>query len=159
MPEITNTQKFWYAIYTKSRSEKKVREELSAKRIECFLPLQKKLRQWHDRKKWVETPLLPGYCFVFISKDDYDLVLQVRNVVCYITFEGKAAPIPTKQIDALKQMLKQSEFEVSVSQESFETGKRVEIIQGSLIGLKGELLESRGLAGDRTRRTWTNNNS
>lgn len=137
-------QKFWYVVYTRSRAEKKVRDELTFNNIECFLPLQKKLRQWKDRKKWVEIPLMSGYCFVHISRKEYDKVLQTNNVVCYVTFDGKAAVIPHQQIDSVKQMLKQSDFEVSVSQESFKPGKKVEIIEGPMIGLRGELVKARG---------------
>ena len=139
-----NQQKLWYVVYTRSRAEKKVRDELILNNIECFLPLQKKLRQWKDRKKWVEMPLMSGYCFVHISRKEYDKVLQTNNVVCYVTFEGKAAVIPTQEIDSVKQMMKQSDFEVSVSQDSFKPGKMVEIIEGPMIGLHGELIEARG---------------
>lgn len=138
------TDKHWYVIYTRSRAEKKVETELLAKGIECFLPLQKKLRQWKDRKKWVEMPLMSGYCFVHISRKEYDEVLQSHNVVCYVTFEGKAAIIPEREINALKQMLHQFDFDVSVSHENFEVGKEVEIIEGPLLGLRGELIKSRG---------------
>ncbi|MCK5730324.1 MAG: UpxY family transcription antiterminator [Draconibacterium sp.] len=137
-------QKKWCVVYTRSRAEKKVREELTINNIECFLPIQKKLRQWKDRKKWVEVPLMSGYCFVNILRKEYDKVLQINNVVCYVTFEGKAAVIPEQQINSLKQMLQQNDFEVSVSQESFKLGKKVEIIEGPMIGLKGELVEARG---------------
>ncbi len=137
-------QKLWYVVYTRSRAEKKVHDELVINNIECFLPLQKKLRQWKDRKKWVEMPLMSGYCFVCISRKEYDKVLQINNVVCYVTFERKAAVIPDYQIDNLKQMLKQNDFEVTVSQENFETGKNVEVIEGPMIGLRGELVEIRG---------------
>ena len=123
-------QKYWYVVYIRSRAEKKVFLELTARNIECFLPLQKKLRQWKDRKKWVETPLMSGYCFVYISRAEYDIVLQTYNVVCYVTFEGKAAVIPENQIDSLKQMLKQNEFEVTVSQENFEPGKKLKSLKG-----------------------------
>jgi transcription antitermination factor NusG len=136
--------KYWHVVYTRSRAEKKVFAELNRKGVECFLPLQKKLRQWKDRKKWVEMPLMTGYCFVFISRKEYDEVLHTDNVVCYITFEGKAAVIPAIQIDALKQMMKQNDFAVEVSQENFEPGKKVEVIEGPLIGLRGELIETRG---------------
>jgi transcription antitermination factor NusG len=136
--------KLWHVVYTRSRAEKKVLTELTQKGIECFLPLQKKLRQWKDRKKWVEMPLMTGYCFVCISRKEYDRVLHTDNVVCYITFEGKAAVIPAKQIDALKQLTKQNDFEVKVSKENFEPGKLVEVIEGPLIGLQGELIETRG---------------
>jgi transcription antitermination factor NusG len=137
-------QKFWYVIYTRSRAEKKVVTELELNNITCFLPLQKKLRQWSDRKKWVEVPLIPSYCFVHISRKEYDQVLQTNNVVCYVRFEGKAAIVPEDQINALKKMLKQFDFEVNVSQENFQPGKKVEVIEGPLIGLRGELIETRG---------------
>jgi len=41
----------WYAIYTRPRAEKQVAERLHEKGIHVYLPLQKKLRQWSDRKK------------------------------------------------------------------------------------------------------------
>ena len=137
-------QKLWYVVYTRSRAEKKVLDELTINNIECFLPLQKKLRQWKDRKKWVDMPLMSGYCFVHITKKEYDKVLAVNNIVCYVTFEGKAAVVPDNQIDSLKQMLQQSDFEITVSHDNFEPGKKVEIIEGSMVGLQGELVEARG---------------
>lgn len=142
--KLDPSHKHWYVIYTRSRAEKKVAEELLTLGIECFLPLQKKLRQWKDRKKWVETPLISGYCFVHINRKEYDKVLQLSNVVCYVTFERKAAIIPDEQIDSLRQILKQFDFEVTVSHDNFKPGKKVEIIEGALIGMQGELIESRG---------------
>lgn len=136
--------KSWHVIYTRSRAEKKVHEELLKNNIESFLPLQRRLRQWKDRKKWVDMPLMTGYCFVNISRKEYEKVLKTNNVVCYITFEGKAAVIPEKQIDALKKMLQQYDFEVTVSTEKYEPGQRVEVLAGPLIGLQGELVEARG---------------
>ncbi len=145
MPQPTGTtNKLWYVVYTRSRAEKKVLIELGHKGVESFVPLQKKLRQWKDRKKWVEMPLMSGYCFVYISRKEYDVVLQTNNVVSFVRFEGKAAVIPDAQIAALKQMLKQFDFEVTVSTKTFEPGKKVEVIEGPLIGLRGELLEARG---------------
>ena len=140
----SENEKNWYVIYTRSRAEKKVEAELLQNGIECFLPLQKKLRQWKDRKKWVEMPLISGYCFVQINRKDYDKVLQSPNVVCYVTFEGKAALIPEQQIADLRRLLKQYDFDVKVSHENFEPGKKVEIIEGALVGMQGELVESRG---------------
>lgn len=136
--------KKWHVIYTRSRAEKKVFEEMNIQNIECFLPLQRKLRQWKDRKKWVEMPLIPGYSFVHISRKEYDKVLQTNNVVGYVRFEGKAAVIPDEQIYALKQMISQFDVEVDVSGKNFTKGKKIEIIAGPLMGLKGELTGIRG---------------
>jgi len=140
----TTTEKQWHVIYTRSRAEKKVQVELSIKEIENFLPMQKRLRQWKDRKKWVETPLMSGYCFVNITRKEYDSVLQTNNVVGYVRFDGKAAVVPENQIDSLKKMLKQFEFEVNVTSENFAPGKKVEVIEGPMIGLKGELVKAQG---------------
>jgi transcription antitermination factor NusG len=71
-------------------------------------------------------------------------VLQTNNVVSYVRFEGKAATIPDSQIEYLKQMLKQYDFEVEVTAENFAPGKKVEVVEGPLIGLRGELIEARG---------------
>ncbi|SHF30820.1 Transcription antitermination factor NusG [Mariniphaga anaerophila] len=137
-------QKEWHVVYTRSRAEKKVFTNLTQKNIECFLPLQKKLRQWKDRKKWVEMPLISSYCFVHINRKENDKVLQTDNVVCFITFEGKPAKIPQCQIDVLRRITAQNDFQVEVSRESFQPGKKVEILCGPLIGVQGELVSVRG---------------
>lgn len=136
--------KKWHVVYTRSRAEKKVLDELTFKNIESFVPMQKKLRQWKDRKKWVEMPLMSGYCFVHINRKQYDEVLYTNHVVCYVSFEGKAAIIRDAQIEDLKKLLHQFDFEVEVTPETFEPGKKVEVIEGPLVGLRGELVETRG---------------
>ncbi len=140
-PEVS---KSWYVVYTRSRSEKKVHAELTANHIESFLPLQKQLRQWNDRKRWVEVPLLTGYCFVHISKKEFLSVLQTQNVLSYIMFEKKPAVVPAREIEYLKQMLRQSDFEVIVSFDNYHPGEKVEIIKGPLMGLRGELVKANG---------------
>jgi len=137
-------KKNWYAVYTKSRAEKKVLAELEFQGIDAYLPLIKKLRQWSDRKKWVEVPLIPGYIFVHIDVKDYDRVLQTTGVVTYVRFEGKAAIIPEVQIDLIKRMLLQTDLDVEVSHQQLLVGDRVEVTSGPLIGLKGSLCSYKG---------------
>jgi len=134
----------WYAVYVKSRAEKKAQSELQINEIETFLPLQRKLRQWSDRKKWVEIPLISGYLFVKISRKEYDFVLQSNYVVSYVRFEGTAAVIPDNQIDYLKLMLQQDNLDIEITRESFEPGQMIEVIAGPLIGLRGKLVRIKG---------------
>jgi len=134
----------WYAIRVKSRSEKKVLFELEEQKIEAYLPIQRKLRQWSDRKKWVEVPLISGYVFVFISRKEYELVLKIYNVVSYIYFEGKAAVIREGDINLLKRMLGQVDLEIEITAEQFKPGQMVEIIAGPLLGIIGELIDFKG---------------
>ncbi len=129
----------WYALYTHPRAEKKVYERLLKKNIEVFFPLQKKLRQWKDRKKWIDEPLFRSYIFVKISEKEYYEALNTLGIVRYITFSGKAAPIPDWQIIAIKQLLESNhEFEITCS--DFKKGEHVKVASGVLKGMKGELI-------------------
>ena len=132
--------KSWFAIYVKSRTEKKVSSELEKQGIDHYLPLIKILKQWSDRKKWVHEPLFRSYVFVHVDPLQYFEVLKAINVVRYITFEGKAVKIPPQQIEAVKYFLDDAE-PMELSEESWEKGQQVEVITGNMTGLTGELVE------------------
>ena len=129
----------WYAVYTRPRFEKQVLKGLLDQGIEGYLPLIKTMRQWSDRKKMVEVPLFSSYVFVHINRSSYDQVLQTHGVVKYISFEGKAATIPSDQIDNLKIIIDSNE-KVETIWESRRKGDQVIVTAGSLKGLKGELI-------------------
>lgn len=135
--------KYWYAIYTRPRAEKLVFERLREKGIDTYLPLQKKIKQWSDRKKVVETPLFSSYVFVYVDRSDYDNVLKTHGVVKYITFEGKAATIPSKQIDNLRIII-DSDAEVETIWEVRKKGEKVRVNGGPLHGLEGVLISDGG---------------
>ena len=130
----------WYAIYTNPRAEKQVRDRLMEAGVEVFLPLQKTFRIWSDRKKLVERPLLSSYVFVKVSPAGFPKVYQTQGVVRFISFEGQPASIPQNQIDNLR-LLINSDAEIEISSERFEQGDFVEVVNGSLIGLTGELIQ------------------
>jgi transcriptional antiterminator RfaH len=135
--------KTWFAIYVKSRTEKKVFKLLEENSIDCYLPLIRVLKQWSDRKKWVEEPLFKSYIFVNIEEKQYFDVLKVPGVVRYITFERKAVPIRQQQIEAIKYFLDEKEPEFDAGQ-NWEKGRQVEIISGSMTGLVGQLVDVKG---------------
>lgn len=131
--------KHWYALYTKSRSEKKVHQALSEKGIDCYLPLEKKLKLWSDRKKWVEEPFIRSYIFVYDEEKNLQKSLNTPGVVTVIRFDGKPAVVQDNHIELIKTILSSKE-DYEVSSESFERGEKVEIDKGSLKGLYGELV-------------------
>ena len=47
----------WYAIWTRSRHEQVVREQLERKQIEAFLPTVTRWSRWKDRKKRIDWPV------------------------------------------------------------------------------------------------------
>ncbi|MFC2120729.1 UpxY family transcription antiterminator [Bacteroidota bacterium] len=130
-------------MYTKSRTEKKVYEDLTKAEVEAYLPLIKTLKQWSDRKKWVKEPLIRSYVFVKASEKEYYDILNINGIVKYVTFEGKAAPIPEWQIDALKASI-DHKLDISVTTERYKKGEIINISQGPLKGNKGEIVEIQG---------------
>jgi transcription antitermination factor NusG len=130
----------WYALYTRPRAEKQVFQRLLEEGIETFLPLQKTYRMWSDRKKLVEKPLLASYIFVKTKKKHFPRVYKTIGVVKFVSFEGQPVSIPQNQIDNLR-LLINSDAEIEVTSEKFEQGDNVEVINGSLIGLTGELIK------------------
>lgn len=139
-PEIRK----WFAIRIKSRAEKKVSAQLKEKSIECYLPLQKKLRFWSDRKKLVDMPVIHGYAFVKIFPGERMSVLQTRHVLNLIRFEGKDVIIPDSQIEAMKCMLGQNDYPVEVNYDVLSPGQRVKIRSGIMKGLRAELISVHG---------------
>jgi len=132
----------WYALYTKPRHEKKVYEQLLEKNIETFLPMVKTLRQWKDRRKWVEMPLFNSYVFVNIDLKDKIYALRTHGVVRMISFGGIPASIPDWQIEQLVRVIDHPE---TLELETYlKEGDLVEVTEGPLSGIRGYLRELRG---------------
>lgn len=133
----------WYAAYTKSRTEKKVLARLTENGFEAYLPIRRKRHQWSDRLKWVEEPLIKSYIFIKANESEYYNAINTPGLVCYVTFEGKAAPIPEWQIDALKLLLQEG-AEIEISNARFSPGEKIIVVAGTLVGMQGEMVEYRG---------------
>ena len=130
----------WYPVYTNPRAEKKAFTLLTQKGIECYLPLYRQQKQWSDRKKWVNEPLIKSYVFVRISASQVSEVLMTNGICRFIYFSGKIASMPDKQIEQLKLLLA-TEAELEISEHRFTRGKMVKIVAGPLQGLIGELVD------------------
>lgn len=134
----------WYAVYTRSRAEKKLYTSLIQKGIKCFLPLRKTLKQYSDRKKWVEEPLMRSYLLVQVSELEYYDVLNTPGAVRYVCFEGQAAEIPEAHIIALENFVKNKPGDLEIEVGELAKGVLMEVTRGPLKGVKGEIQEIRG---------------
>jgi transcription elongation factor/antiterminator RfaH len=140
---LPSREKRWYALYTKSRTEKKVHQLLMEKGIETYLPLLKTLKQWSDRKKWVEEPLFRSYIFIRISEKERLDAIRTDGVVRMISFQGRPVSIPDKQIEAVRAYINEGETRVE-KEVYFTPGDRVEVTRGTLQGLQGTMVETKG---------------
>lgn len=77
----------WHVLWTKSRQEKALADELSRRGIRHFLPLLRQERYQGARRMFVDAPLFPGYVFLHGSRedcfrsDDTKRVAQIIKVV------------------------------------------------------------------------------
>ncbi len=138
-------EKGWFAVYTRSRYEKKVRQLLKEQDIDCYLPEVAVWKQWSDRRKKVWMPLIPSYIFVHIVLGDhhtYYSVLNTPGVVRFICFEGQAVRIPDHQVETLKHLNSQG-VDMRYLPEAPPPGTPVMVERGSLKGLTGEVVRTK----------------
>ena len=129
---------YWYAIQTRSRHEKVVRDQLTAKHIEHLLPLWRKKSNWKDRVKIVEIPLFSGYLFGYFPLQERLAVLSCVGVARLVGLHGTPVPIPEEQILVVRKMIEES---LPYDPHPYlKEGMRVRVIRGALTGAEGILV-------------------
>lgn len=128
----------WFAIWTRSRHEQVVREQLARKGLETFLPTIMKWSRWKDRKKQIEWPLFPGYCFARFHAVDRLPVLKCAGVVNIVSFDGEPAPIPESEIEGIRTLV-ESDLAYDPCP-LINEGDMVEVVHGPLKGVVGRLV-------------------
>ncbi len=133
----------WFVFYVKSRTEFKADRLLKRDGFESYLPTIKTLKQWSDRKKWVEEPLFKSYIFVKVKKHQLYNVLQISPIVTYVRFAGEPAIIHQRHIDLIKELIvNKTKFELSAK--VVKVGENIKIKSGPFKGQSGVVKELRG---------------
>lgn len=137
-PNVETTLQSWYAVYTKPRSEKKLKEALDKKAIQCFLPLISEKKKWSDRYKITSVPLFASYIFVKIDFHEKSLkVLQEPNSIHFVYYNGKPATIDDETMELIELFLEEYPDRVKVEQDAkLRKGNILEIRQGPFAGRK-----------------------
>jgi len=128
----------WFALWTRSRHEKLVRDQLQQKQVEVFLPSIMKWSRWKDRKKQIEWPLFPGYCFARFDASDRLPILKCEGVITIVGTEGYPSPIPPIEIESIRQLI-DSELAFDPCP-LIKEGTMVEVKAGPLKGVVGRLV-------------------
>jgi transcription antitermination factor NusG len=128
----------WYALWTRSRHEQVVREQLQQKHVDVFLPTVTRWSRWKDRKKKIDWPLFPGYCFARFNAVERLPILKCTGVVSIISFQGEPAAIPEHEIDGIRQLV-ESDLAFDPCP-MIREGTMVEVVHGPLKGVIGRLV-------------------
>ena len=135
-------QEHWWALWTHSRCEQLVHDQLVAKEFDTFLP---KLSIWSRRagvRHRILTPMFPGYLFVRDQLTDrrYAELLSARGLVCILSGEkGSLAAVPDNEIDAIR-VLVDSNLQAK-PHPYLRAGQRVRITEGPLADVEGILID------------------
>ena len=129
----------WFAIWTRSRHEKLVRDQLAKKTdVDVFLPTFGKWSRWKDRKKKIDWPLFPGYVFARFVADERVGILKVDGVVQIISNNGILSAIPDEEIDSIRTLV---ESELAYDPVPLiKEGDMVKVVHGPLKGVVGRLV-------------------
>ena len=141
-PQNSNGLAKWYVVYTYPKAERKVRDKLEKIGVHSFLPLHEVIREWSDRKKRLVIPLFPNYIFVHTSERDRFESLSVKEIVRFVTFDGKPAVIKDSIIDSLKSAL-DGNFKVEI-EDNIYIGAPVRITRGPFEGVEGVVVNKSG---------------
>ena len=127
----------WFTVWTKSRHERVVQEQLERKQIDAFLSTIVRWSRWKDRKKRIDWPLFPGYCFARFESGNTLPILKCSGVVSLVSFEGKPAPIPDYELESVRRPVGSGlQFDPCPL---IREGMMAEVVHGPLKGVIGRL--------------------
>ena len=132
--------KNWYALYTRSRWEKKVAELLTRKQVENYCPLNRVQRQWSDRRKIVMEPLFRSYVFVHMTEAEQLTARSVDGVINLVYWQGKPAIIRDTEIEVIRHFLNDYE-QVKLEKTEVNLEDKVRVTHGPLMLMEGKVVE------------------
>jgi hypothetical protein len=129
----------WFLTFTKPRNELKVVQGLTKLGIVAYTPVRIELRQWSDRKKKVEVPLLPSMVLVSLKEKDANLVFGVEGVVRYMFENGKRAVVFDDEVVAMRDYVSQTDL---ISSNHLKVGSTVKVPllneEATVLAIKGK---------------------
>jgi transcription antitermination factor NusG len=127
----------WYAVYTRSRHEKRVEQMLRRMDLETYLPLRKTWGSRPDTRQIVEEPALPGYLFVHcsLSAERRAAIKRSLGVIRLVENAGRPCVIPPEEVASLRRLLESDE--IVMPHAYLCVGDRVRVTRGPFEGAVG----------------------
>jgi transcriptional antiterminator RfaH len=133
-------EKKWFVVYTRPQQELKVAEQLSAMGITNYCPTITLLKQYSDRKKKVNKPLLSSYVMVELEENQRNKVFSCSGIIRYLFYLGRPAVVPTFEIHLIQNHLNGVYNDIEVT--TLSVGDSHTITQGPFSGVSGKVVET-----------------
>lgn len=128
----------WLVLYTKPKHEIKVAKALENIGLTSYCPVVKKIKQYSDRKKKVELPLLTSYVLIKIDPKDRNKVFCIPGIIRYVFWLGKPAVVREEEVLLMKNNLSGVYDGISIS--NIKKGTNYRIPLGPFAGLEGKVI-------------------
>ena len=129
----------WFAVRTAAKHEKKAERELSQLGLECYVPLRERVYNYKSKKVTRRLPLLTGYVFVRIRKDEEAVVYGSHYARYFVRLGRERRRVTEEEIALLRTLSTDRSLDWETIEDvfAFTAGTPVEIISGPLAGVKG----------------------
>ncbi|MEO2048795.1 MAG: transcription termination/antitermination NusG family protein [Pirellulales bacterium] len=130
----------WWLVYTKSRQEKKLAEQLAAQHVPHFLPVVKRKSLSRGKTRTAQIPLFSGYLFFCGIDQQRITALQTNRIV------AMTQVVDGEQLrDNLRQIAELIALDAPLTPESrLVQGQRVRVKSGLFKGYEGIVMKRRG---------------
>jgi transcription antitermination factor NusG len=143
MTYLAATHKKWYVVVSRMRNYKKAAKILEKSGVSFYLPIQRQLHYWSDRKKWVDVPILNPYIFLFANEKERTVIFQTCNLFRFLISGGNPATAREDEVEKVRLLCNYS-TNLKVEKNPIKKGDLVDVIGGPLSGLKGYTLQENG---------------
>jgi len=130
----------WWVLYTKSRQEKALSQQLLSQEVPFYLPLVRKAHVCRGRRFFSRVPVFAGYVFMYGSEQERLCSLTTNRI-------SRILPVhaPDRLCHDLRQLFRLIASEAPLTIESrLGPGRRVRVRHGALAGLEGTVLARHG---------------
>lgn len=129
----------WWAVYTRSRQEKSLARQLLSYEIPFYLPLIPNERLVSGSRVTSHLPLFGGYLFLFGNEDER-VKMMTTNRISRVLPVADGAEL-RQNLEDVQRMIECGEPLTVESR--LETGCRVRVKSGGLMGLEGMVIKRR----------------
>ena len=133
-------EKKWFVVYTRPQQELKVADQLSDIGITNYCPTITILKQYSDRKKKLNRPLIPSYVMVQLEESQREKVFSCPGIIRYLFFLGKPAIVSATEIDQMKDYLNGVYDDIRVT--TLSVGESHTISEGPFSGVCGKVVHT-----------------
>jgi transcriptional antiterminator RfaH len=135
--------KKWHVVVSKAIHYRKASALLEKLGLSFYLPLQRQLHYWSDRKRWVDVPILSPYIFLFTNESERKALFQSSHFFRFLKWEGKLATAKEEDIEKVK-LLCNCSTNVKIETSFVKKGDTVKVTGGPLNGMSGYALQENG---------------